>query len=279
LPIGATVTSSRVALWSDPVRFWLQTGKDAEPSNTIPPGQEAVTLFSEGFPDEAAALFPQVLGPVRTEKDKRTASYRTTLSDYAEALAATGRYSKAERVWATVLQDNPEFAFGWYRLGRVEAWLEKWDLARQDVQRAIRLGLQDPDPGPLLGSLAVYQELVANMPKESDPDTDDNLLARARALTLLGKTSEAEPAWRRLAERSNDHSVLVEALRFFAQDATAQHVAWALRRLEESQLPGERAEALRLVLQRRVEAAARVEPLLPQIHAWNERLKHQRQVR
>ena len=246
---SAVFARTRVDVWNDPVRFWLETAKVADASNHVVPGQAAVALFNDGYPEEAAALALRTLRVLGPDVDRQSSPYRIAVVDFAETLAALGKYEQAEQALTAVLQDNPGFAFGWYRLGRVEAWLEKWDLARTNLERAVQLGPQDPAPTAFLAGLSATQDLAASIPDEGSAEASiDKMRERARDSTLLGHTLAAERTWRQLGDRTKDPT-LTEVLRFFASlDATAHNVGWALHRLDEVRLPKEQGDALRLLL-------------------------------
>ncbi|MBI5533673.1 MAG: tetratricopeptide repeat protein [Deltaproteobacteria bacterium] len=269
----AIASYRRIQQWNEPLRFWLDTCETADAGNYVPPGQLGVVLQEEGYFEDAALMHRRVLTLLNATGHHGSARWRTAETNLAETLAALGQYEQARQIWLRAVEETPTFAFGWQRLGRVEAWLEHWDSARQATQQAARLWPDNPKVGNQLDAIGVWQAIAQEMPEDSAADRDANLaFARARSLTLLGRLPEAEHLWKRLIETSQREPVLLEAYRFYAQDASPRQAAWALARIEKSPLTGEQRDALRLVLARRAESSARVEPLLPRVRAWVQRM-------
>lgn len=265
--VGAIATWSRIGVWNDPLLFWVDASEKADPENFIPLGELGVVLQSDGFFVESESLQRAVLRSIEGRFGSGSSLYRVAQGNLAETYAARGEYDRAARMWSDVLARSPELGFVWLRLGRVEAWREKWEAASESTERAMQAGSVNPGAVERQRALIpVWKEISASLPDASRAALDRSAaVARARGLTLLRRTHEAAAQWRVVLDTGSDPQLLVEALRFYAQDGASSEARTALGFLERSGLCDEQAEALHEVLRRKASAAERVQAILPRI--------------
>lgn len=107
--------------------------------------------IDNGFPEEALRMVERIL-----QEGQRTP---TTMVIQAQAMAATGMPSEAERVLAEVVSRQPRFAQAWYVLGNVRADLEEVEPAMEAYRRALRLDPDHSKAGNNLGFLLMAMDL------------------------------------------------------------------------------------------------------------------------
>jgi protein O-mannosyl-transferase len=270
---GAYLTWERVEVWNNPAWFWVETGEHAHRMNHIPAQELAGVLLKEGYFPEATTLYGVALRILAMQGLQDTALGRIVMTNLAEGLAYDGKYEEAIAVWEYMVGASPELSHGWFRIGRMEARMGLWGEANAHTQKAALLAPSDPRIQAQRKVLPEWERVAREMPDEQAAQADETkAFERARALSSLERVPEAERLWRRLLQKPAHARVLQEGLQFFAEDMPERDCAWALGVLRRSSAQGAEFEALRLVLERRAESAARVEMLIPRIRGWIQQL-------
>jgi tetratricopeptide (TPR) repeat protein len=159
-------------------------------------------------------------------------------------LAAAGKYSAAELEYRHSIQDAPDFAEGYYRLGVLEYQLRHGDEALDDLQQAVSRDPKNDRYGIELASMAIEAfQLVparANLYKiaadeadhllKEDPNSFDGLRLRGDVLVADRKYADAEAVFRKANQLKPNDPDLVLAR---AQILMAEHDERTAERLAE----------------------------------------------
>lgn len=149
-------------------------------------------------------------------------------------LAAAGKYSAAEIEYRHSIQNAPNFAEGYYRLGVLEYQLRHGDQALDDVEQAVSRDPKNDRYGIELASMAIEAfQLVptrANLYKiaadeadhllKQDPNSFDGLRLRGDVLVADRRYADAEAEFRKANQVKPNDPDLVLAL---TQTLLAQH--------------------------------------------------------
>lgn len=158
-------------------------------------------------------------------------------------LAAAGKYSAAEIEYRHSVQNAPNFAEGYYRLGVLEYQLRHGDQALHDLQQAVSRDPKTDRYGIELASMAIEAfQLVptrANLYKiaadeadhllKENPNSFDGLRLRGDILVADRKYADAVAEFRKANQvQPNDPDLvlaLIQTLMAERDDVTAEHIA------------------------------------------------------
>lgn len=253
--LGA-ITVRRIAMWNEPVVFWIDTCASADPANFMPGAQLGVLLDQAGYSEEAIAFHRNALGRLAPPDG----NVRLVTANLAESFARKGQHDRAAAAWLEVTRLDPSLPHAWMRLGRMEAWQRDWKPAREHTVRALQLAPDDPMIRRQLESLRAWEQVEAELPDVAAAQGDPELmLRRARMLAMLGKVAEAEHAWRAVLQRETGGAAFHEGMLFYAQMAEPRHARTALSILARAGESSAASSAIRATLTAKAEEAARIE--------------------
>ncbi len=231
LPLLAFATFTRNEDWADELRLWRAAVRTSLPENVLPRTELGSALFRRGLFAEARAEWEAALpfaDPVRRPY---------VVGNLASADSELGRYDEARALTRSLMAAEPQLPLHHYNLGVIEARALRFDVAEQELRRALELLPHYPRAARALEMVREAADERRRLPPEAEGEPTPIRLSRAVLDQRLGRRREAERRWAGLLQSgATTPAQTWEGARFLIASGTPEGACLALQKLAAARL-------------------------------------------